>query len=185
MAGRGVDEGRRKLPGSGRADAPRRHPEDTVPGTEKPRWSAERRRILERGCAHTKWTRRSVLHPLGFSRGTKSDYGVPGAAKNTGDDACQLVVPAQAGTQHLRRKRWIPAFAGMTAEDDDATRLTHKSCLRRFAALLAWRRETMIMARERGDGCHQTDDIAADLRNMSRSIPARSSGQTCTRAPSC
>jgi hypothetical protein len=34
--------------------------------------------------------RRSVLHPLDFSRGTKSDDGVPGAAKNTGDESRPL-----------------------------------------------------------------------------------------------
>jgi hypothetical protein len=28
-----------------------------------------------------------VLHPLDFSRGTKSDDGLPGAAKNTGGEA--------------------------------------------------------------------------------------------------
>jgi len=39
----------------------------------------------ERG--YGRLVRRSVLHPLGFSEGRKRDYGVPGAAKNTGDDA--------------------------------------------------------------------------------------------------
>jgi hypothetical protein len=33
-------------------------------------------------------------------RGTgKTDYGVPGAAKNTGADACLGVMPAKAGIQ--------------------------------------------------------------------------------------
>jgi hypothetical protein len=31
--------------------------------------------------------RRSALRPLDFSRGKERDYGVPGAAKNTGDNA--------------------------------------------------------------------------------------------------
>ena len=31
--------------------------------------------------------RRSALRPLDFSRGKERDYGVPGAAKNTGDSA--------------------------------------------------------------------------------------------------
>jgi hypothetical protein len=35
-AGRGADEGRRKLPGSGRAEPSHPRPEVTVPGTEKP-----------------------------------------------------------------------------------------------------------------------------------------------------
>jgi len=43
MAGRGPDEGRRKLPGSRRAEGPPSGPGSTVPRTEKPRWSAERR----------------------------------------------------------------------------------------------------------------------------------------------
>jgi len=36
MAGRGTDEGRRKLPGSGRGNPSRPRPEVTAPGTEKP-----------------------------------------------------------------------------------------------------------------------------------------------------
>jgi hypothetical protein len=32
-------------------------------------------------------TRRLARHPLGFSRGTEEEDGVPGAAKNTGGGA--------------------------------------------------------------------------------------------------
>jgi len=43
-AGRGADEGGRKPAGSGWAKSrPGPRPEVTAPGTEKPRWSAERR----------------------------------------------------------------------------------------------------------------------------------------------
>jgi hypothetical protein len=64
--------------------------------------------------------RRSALRPLairgasGRPREWGRGYGVPGAAKNTGDDAClndRPLVPAQAGTQF-----WMPAFAGMSGE---------------------------------------------------------------------
>jgi len=35
--------------------------------------------------------------------------------------ACQsIVIPAQAGIQHLHRDSWIPACAGMTMLFDDA-----------------------------------------------------------------
>src|ERR1019366_10246050 len=54
MAGRGTDEGRRKLPGSGRAQPSRPRPEVTAPGTEKPRWSAEWRAPSARGCPRRK-----------------------------------------------------------------------------------------------------------------------------------
>jgi hypothetical protein len=44
--------------------------------------------------------RRSALRPLGLSGGQEKappggagDYGVPGAAKNTGDDVCLIVIP--------------------------------------------------------------------------------------------
>ncbi len=30
------------------------------------------------------------------------------------------VIPANAGTQHLHRDNWVPAFAGMTVLFDDA-----------------------------------------------------------------
>jgi len=32
-------------------------------------------------------TRRLARHPLGYSEGKEMEYGVPGAAKNTGDGA--------------------------------------------------------------------------------------------------
>src|SRR5665811_2628364 len=110
MAGRGADEGRRKLPGSGRGDPYRPRPEVTAPGTEKPRWSADRRAPSARGCPRRK-VRIDKDAPFGapsprFWRGARGrprkageDYGVPGAAKNTGDDAClgvNRVNPARA-----------------------------------------------------------------------------------------
>jgi hypothetical protein len=96
MAGRGVDEGRRKLPGSGWAEGPPSAPGSTAPGTEIA--AMERRKapafsMRERGKTED-WVRRSALHPLGFFRGERRrprewgrDYGVPGAAKNTGAGA--------------------------------------------------------------------------------------------------
>jgi len=41
----------------------------------------------ERGTQE-QWLRHLARHPLAFAGGKKSDHGVPGAAKNTGDDAC-------------------------------------------------------------------------------------------------
>jgi hypothetical protein len=35
----------------------------------------------------------SALHPLDFSRGAKKEVRLPGAIKNTGDDACFLIPP--------------------------------------------------------------------------------------------
>jgi hypothetical protein len=43
--------------------------------------------------AHTKWTRRSVLHPLDFARGKDWKLAYPGPVKNTGDDARPRVIP--------------------------------------------------------------------------------------------
>src|ERR1035437_5768730 len=86
MAGRGADEGRRKLPGSGRAQPSRPRPEVTDPGTEIA--------PMERRGARVEWMRLAPLHPLCFAEGHKEcpaqagrSYGVPGAAKNTGDGA--------------------------------------------------------------------------------------------------
>ena len=45
----------------------------------------------------------SALHPLGLSGAEKKEGGLPGALKNTGDES-RLVVPAKAGTQHLRKQ---------------------------------------------------------------------------------
>src|SRR5664280_1200178 len=120
MAGRGADEGRRKLPGSGRGDPSRPRPEVTAPRTEKPRWSADRRAPSARGCPRRK-VRIDKDAPFGapsprFWRGARGrprkageDYGVPGAAKNTGDDACLGAIPEQArhalalATRNIRR----------------------------------------------------------------------------------
>src|SRR5674476_215879 len=49
-----------------------------------------------RRCAHDSMTRRSARHPLDLFGGRKKDYGVPGAAKNTGEGACLFVVPVRA-----------------------------------------------------------------------------------------
>jgi hypothetical protein len=51
-----------------------------------PAWRAERRRIFHKEGAHYDYDA-----PIGapfprYSRGSERDYGVPGAAKNTGDD---------------------------------------------------------------------------------------------------
>jgi hypothetical protein len=79
------------------------------PGAAKtPRWRAERRHTFARRCDKDCMTRHrksglpdlrnkharsrvnprsSARHPLIFLRGTKRDYGLPGAAKNTGGGA--------------------------------------------------------------------------------------------------
>src|SRR5664279_204694 len=86
MAGRGTDEGRRKLPGSGRGNPSRPRPEVTAPGTEIA--AMERRgarashqtrpRFAKRGL---NWMRRAALRPLAFFEGERGEYGVPGAAQ--------------------------------------------------------------------------------------------------------
>src|SRR5665811_722067 len=84
-AGRGADEGGRKPAGSGARLGPRPRPEATAPGTEKPRWSAERRpRSSQEGRGKTEdWcaTRCSIPSPFGGER--KREDGVPGAAQIT------------------------------------------------------------------------------------------------------
>ena len=84
-AGRGADEGGRKPAGSGARLGPRPRPEATAPGTEKPRWSAERRpRSSHEGRGKTEdWcaTRCSIPSPFGGER--KREDGVPGAAQIT------------------------------------------------------------------------------------------------------
>src|SRR5665811_550339 len=91
MAGRGADEGRRKLPGSGGGILPVRarklrprgqKSRDGAPNGAHPQ--PEGARAARRGLIRM---RRSALRPLDFSRGKERDYGVPGAAKNTGDNA--------------------------------------------------------------------------------------------------
>ncbi len=82
-----------KAAGSGERRVLRRAHGSTVPGTEKPQMERREAPHTRSVCAHKEWTRHSVLHPLGFFRGAKeSEDGVPGAAKNTGDDACLLFV---------------------------------------------------------------------------------------------
>ena len=59
---------------------------------QTPRWSAERRRtFLVEGAHIRKWTRRSVLHPLGFGRGLRGNDGVPGAAQIIRAHKCALL----------------------------------------------------------------------------------------------
>src|ERR1039457_6600770 len=68
LAGRGADEGGRKPAGSGARLGPRPRPEATAPGTEKPRWSAERRAPVATGARAARRglirIRRSALRPL-------------------------------------------------------------------------------------------------------------------------
>ena len=54
MAGRGADEGWRKLPGSGRAQPSRPRPEVTVPGTEIAAMERRGARVLRQGRARRK-----------------------------------------------------------------------------------------------------------------------------------
>src|SRR5664279_5167459 len=98
MAGRGADEGRRKLPGSGRGILPVRA-RKLRPRGQKSRDGApigahpqpEGAKAARRGLIRM---RRSALRPLAFGEGQEEgpakrgeDYGVPGAAKNTGGEA--------------------------------------------------------------------------------------------------
>jgi hypothetical protein len=57
MAGRGMDEGRRKLPGSGAQQGPVRARKLRPRGRKSPRWSAERRAFASQAEA-TRLTRR-------------------------------------------------------------------------------------------------------------------------------
>ena len=87
------------LPDQGRAEGPPSAHGSTVPGTEKPPWSAEWRasfakdadaaRRRTNGCA----TRRSI--PLTFVRDGKRKTAYPAPVKNTGDDARLLVIPGR------------------------------------------------------------------------------------------
>src|SRR5664280_133023 len=103
MAGRGTDEGRRKLPGSGRAQPSRPRPEVTAPGTEKPRWRAERR--------HASATVRNTLRmdaPLGapsprFMRETEKGTTAYPAPKRI--RAMTLVLARTGQVRHARR--WL------------------------------------------------------------------------------
>ncbi len=77
------------------ASRPGPRPEVTAPGTEKPRWRAERRHALRETVRdNMQWPRRSARHPLLLRRGKEGDYGLPGAAKNTGAGACLMGRPA-------------------------------------------------------------------------------------------
>ena len=147
MAGRGTDEGRRKLPGSGRAQPSRPRPEVTAPGTEiaamerrapSAEWRARLRRARRRHQASGLMvappgapfpSHACRVYPIcadkkcGGLRKAPLRWGwedsVPGAAKNTGDRACPFdpLVPAKAGTQF-----WMPACAGMSGGEAIAER---------------------------------------------------------------
>ena len=98
------------------------------------RWRAERRHAPVTVRAELQWPRRLARHPLGILSGVDSprapcceghgnEYGAPGAANNTGDDARLFgrsppFAAAEAGTQCLRlhSKRWMPACAGMSGK---------------------------------------------------------------------
>jgi len=112
MAGRG---GRRRVAGAARMEGPTslsgRPPGSTAPGTEKLRWSAERRRAFAKARAAA---RRMMVAPLGAPSprllpGAKrkaprlgQGYGLPGAAKNTGADACpDLILRSRASARRL------------------------------------------------------------------------------------
>src|SRR3954467_11621112 len=74
MAGRGADASGRKPVRRKRAKAREEkssvaRPEVTVPGTEKPLMERREAPHTRSVCAHKKWTRHSVLHPLGFFEG--------------------------------------------------------------------------------------------------------------------
>ena len=101
MAGRGADEGRRKLSGSGRGIPPVRA-RKLRPRGQKSRDGApigahpqpEGARAARRGLIRM---RRSALRPLALPRGKERDYGVPGAAKNTGGGALAFYLSPRAG----------------------------------------------------------------------------------------
>ena len=69
-----------------------------------PRWSAERRpRSWRQGRGKTEGlVRRSVLHPLAFCGERNNDDGLPGAAKNTGDEARLFVIPGREQSERTR-----------------------------------------------------------------------------------
>jgi len=102
LAGRGADEGGRKPAGSGAQQGPVRA-RKLRPRGQKSRCGAPRgARAPDNGARQDRrLVRRLALHPLDFSRGTKKaprngrEDGLPGAAKNTGDDAW-LVAPKRS-----------------------------------------------------------------------------------------
>jgi hypothetical protein len=103
------------------------------PGDRKAADGAPRgARALQKGARQDgRLVRHSVLHPLDLSRGTEkaplrrgADYGVPGAAKNTGAGACSganraspararasYPSPARGGSARAREPGWGPVAA--------------------------------------------------------------------------
>ena len=76
----------------------------------------------------TETTRRLARHPLDLFEGTESDYGVPGAAKNTGDAACA----DNDGQRVLRGMKANPAHDRLDAalaRIDDLSGEGSRACL--------------------------------------------------------
>jgi hypothetical protein len=82
-------------------------PEVTAPGTEKPRWRAERRHAPATVRAHVEWPRRLARHPLALARGAGGDDGRPGAAKEYGRRSvgCFLFAPATSNANRPRNQK--------------------------------------------------------------------------------
>src|SRR5664279_3088681 len=87
LAGRGADEGGRKPAGSGAQEGPVRARKLRSRGQKSRQWRAERRRAPATVRAHKDGCAGRRATPSALCRGPKGDDGVPGAAKNTGDDA--------------------------------------------------------------------------------------------------
>jgi hypothetical protein len=107
MAGRGVDEGRRKPPGYGCRKASvcaRKHdPADRNAAMERRRACASHRTHAAPESAEC-MVRLAVLHPLFMRRGKKKD-GAPRAANNRGARACHRVTAeARRGKVRARAK---------------------------------------------------------------------------------
>ena len=72
--------------------------QEARPGADKTlRWRAERRHVPETVRDYDRMTRRLARHPLDFVEGEGRDYGVPGAAKNTGGAALAFCRPRESG----------------------------------------------------------------------------------------
>jgi len=87
----------------GLAEMPR--PRKRGPRDQKsPRWRAERRHVPETVRDYVLTTRRLARHPLGLSRGEELEDGLPGAAKNMGDNARALLSHAvkRGGIRKIR-----------------------------------------------------------------------------------
>ena len=102
-------------PAKGVKSVPQARPGSTAPGTEKPRWSAERRPRLARGAERKDWMRRSALRSPRTIRGDKRSaprpagisYGAPAPVKNRGDGArlhsSLTIESGMRGRENIRR----------------------------------------------------------------------------------